>query len=704
MCLTENQHQIGSTFLLFPVSTVAPGDEIVGLIRLSLQPGWHIYWKNPGEAGFAPSFTWELPEGISLKSEPVWPAPTLFTQSGSPFYGYDGSVDWIIHLCFKDDMAPGSYTVNLQAFYLACDDMCVPFTSKVDSTFTVDLSLPKGSLHNIPENALPKIPVEIASKAALLKNSTLSLSLLLSEEKTALIKEVILFPETQHLFPVRTLPTWKRGEDSLQIETPLSAEGKQKIEASHSFSGLIQLVFKDRADTYSVQTTVEAPRAAPIIEEDTSSWKQADTSLEKNFSSLPLSMSAILLAAFIGGLLLNFTPCVLPVVGIKILHLISFKGEKQIFLHGLSFTFGVLLTFWTLAGSIYFLEHVGSSTLGWGFQLQQPLFVASLILALFIFSMNLFGLFELGSSLSSWAAEVEGSFRQKRPSLLVSFLSGLLATVVATPCTGPLLGSVLGFAATFDPKDGFYLFTAIGLGMAFPFLFITLFPVFIKILPRPGLWMIGLKQFFGFCMLGTIVWLLWVLESEVQSLSLILIFMSFFMLSLSLWIYGKWGSLLHVLPVRIIANIISLLFLVCGTVFLFLSFDSPAKECIEKALPQYQSITWKPYSKEALSHELELGKVVFVSFSAKWCLTCQANKLIFLAPGVAESFKQHGIVAMEADWTNGDEEITETLRSLGRNGVPVYAIFRHDKEPVLLQEILSPDVVIQAISSVSTES
>lgn len=692
---------IGSVHLMFPSQTVCPGDEIEGIVKLTLQPGWHTYWKNPGDAGLAPAFDWELPHGVTVK-EVIWPAPSLIKQADAVVYGYEGSPEWIVRLLFDKDMIPETQKVVLTAFFLACDGMCTPVTSQAEFSFTVSPSAPKNINWKLEDKVTSQFPTPLLVEKAILRNDSLSLTLPVTREIVSRTQNFILFPESSKIVPSNTKITWTKEDNGVTLNVPLLPEAAEELREIKQFSGLVQLDLKDTTTTYAVNVPIEytleqtpPPHPKPKL------WKEKDVSMEKIFSSLPASLSVILLAAFLGGIILNITPCVLPVVGIKMLHLLSFKGKGKVFLHGLSFTLGVLAAFWALAGVLYSLGHVGQ-TIGWGFQLQQPFFVSALILILFLFSLSLFGLFEFGTSIASFAGEVESSLI-KTPSYFSSFISGLFATVIATPCTGPLLGSVLGFAATFEPKEGFYLFTAMGFGMAFPFLLVTIFPSILKILPRPGPWMIGLKQFFGFLVLATVLWLLWVLHSEVLSLSLPLVLCSFFLLALAAWIFGRWCSPLRAWPLRFFGYMLSLLFLGVGTASFLLSFDSRLIPLVEKYMPKYPTISWIPYSECALDMELRKGHTVFIQFSAKWCLTCQANSVVFLSPKVIKAFQKNQIIPLYADWTNGDAEITEMLRSLGRNGVPVYAIFREGQEPVLLPEILTPEILVNALESVKTE-
>ena len=693
---TQDENDIGTVHLMFPSQSVAPGSDVEGIIKFKLMPEWHTYWKNPGDSGLAPSFDWELPHGIKLKAL-EWPTPSLIKQGDSSIYGYEGAPEWLVRLHFDDDLSAGSFKIRLTSFFLMCDGMCTPLTSQSEYTFTVTPSAPRNIEWNLAEVTTSKLPIPLSSGEAKVEGNTLSLTLPLAEEETALAQDCVLFPENQGLFSPSSALTWKKEETSFSVCIPLAPKGTDLLREKEKFSGLIQLAFKNTKKTFSFSVPVTYIATEPVRPSEPRLWKEKDLSSEKLFANLPSSMVAILFAAFIGGLLLNVTPCVLPVIGLRLLHLLSFRDKGRPFIHGIIFTLGILSAFWTLAGGLYFFQNMGHM-IGWGFQLQQPFFVVALIIILFIFSMNLFGVFEIGTSLAGWAGEIESSLT-KTPSYVASFINGIIATLIATPCTGPLLGSVLGFAATFDARDGFYLFSAIGLGMASPFLFVTLCPPLLRIIPRPGAWMVGLKQFFGFCLLGTILWLLWVLKGEVRSLSILFICLSFFLLALGSWIFGRWGTAFRSVAVRSLSSMLAFIFMLSGMAALLLSFDSQLVPIAEKLAPKFHAISWKPYSRSALEMELKKGKTVFVDFSAKWCLTCQVNRVIFINSRVVEAFQKNNIVALHADWTNGDVEITEMLRSLGRNGVPVYAIFKNDKEPLLLPEILSPDIVTVAIDA-----
>ena len=239
--------------------------------------------------------------------------------------------------------------------------------------------------------------------------------------------------------------------------------------------------------------------------------------------------------------------------------------------------------------------------------------------------------------------------------------------------------------------------------MSLPILIITAFPPLIRLLPRPGAWMVGLKQFFGFAVFATIAWLLWVLNEEVSSLSFVAVLSGFLAIAFGLWIYGRWGTPVRSMVTRVIGRACSLLFLAIGIVVLAASIDQRIGMWIQDTLPKRPTIEWQPYSTELRDGEVEKGNTVFVAFSARWCLTCQTNAVSFLPEKVEEAFKSHHIVALKADWTNGDPKITAELRALGRNGVPVYALYKKGRPPYLLPELVTPDIIVQSIQNVAEE-
>jgi len=411
------------------------------------------------------------------------------------------------------------------------------------------------------------------------------------------------------------------------------------------------------------------------------------------------SIWVALLFSFLGGIILNLMPCVLPVLSIKIMGIISQAHDEHTkpWQHGWVFTLGVLVSFWVLAGALLILK-AGGSQLGWGFQLQEPAFIIFLALFMFLFGLTMFGVFEMGTSLTT----VEGK-TGNRGGFLGSFISGVTATIVATPCTAPFMGSALGFALTQPVWASMLVFTSLGLGMASPFILISSVPALMKYIPKPGRWMESLKQFMGFLLVATVIWLLWVLGIQVGSNALIIVLFALLISAIAAWIYGRWGNLAMPKKTRIIAIIIALIILVGANSWVFMNIDDfsiSQKQVSVKG----EGLDWQPFSQEEVDKLIASDKPVFIDFTAAWCLSCQLNEQVaFSSEEVQDKFQELGITAFKADWTKRDAAITKALAKFGRHSVPLYVLYdgKKNTEPVLLPEIINPDIVLDALEQIN---
>jgi thiol:disulfide interchange protein DsbD len=401
------------------------------------------------------------------------------------------------------------------------------------------------------------------------------------------------------------------------------------------------------------------------------------------------------LFAFIGGMILNLMPCVLPVLSLKVLSFMR-QAEAQktrAWRHGLVFSAGVLTSFWVLAALLLILR-AGGQAVGWGFQLQSPYFVLILAAFFFLFGLNLFGVFEFGTSFASLAGVVENPAGYGH-----SFLTGVLAAVVATPCTAPFMGAALGFSLAQPATVSLLIFTCLGLGMAFPYLLLSFSPSLLAAMPKPGMWMISLEQFMGFLLMASVVWLLGIfgLQTGLASLNRALACLLAF--AFAAWMVGRWAGPANAFAMRFVARGIALL-VVAGALAWALSGLDAAED---PARPE--GLRWEPYSAERLASLRAEGKPVFIDFTAAWCLTCQVNERLALADRrVQEKFRELGVATLKADWTRRDEEITQALAGYGRNSVPLYVLYGRADEPVILPEILTPGQVLKALDEMGKEA
>jgi thiol:disulfide interchange protein DsbD len=373
----------------------------------------------------------------------------------------------------------------------------------------------------------------------------------------------------------------------------------------------------------------------------------------------------------------------------------SGSDKAKVVQHGLAFTLGVLVSFWALAGLLLFLR-AGGSQLGWGFQLQSPAFVFGMAVFLLIFALNMSGLFEVGLSATGAGAEL-----QSKEGLTGSFFTGALATLVATPCSAPFLAPALGAALSLSAVESFLVFTAIAVGLALPYLLLSIFPQAIKLLPKPGAWMETFKQFMAFPLYATVGWLLWVLAGQTQDddNALLNIAFAFVLVAMAAWAYGRFGQAFGKPVKQNIGRVLAALFLVTG---LWLGWPQEAKAAAttdgKPAAPQLAD--WEKWSPAAVDAALAAGRPVYVDFTARWCATCQTNKkVVFASQEVVDTFIARNVVRLKADWTNRDAAITEALAKWNRSAVPFNLIYwPGKKEPVILPELLTPGIVLEHLA------
>jgi thiol:disulfide interchange protein DsbD len=401
--------------------------------------------------------------------------------------------------------------------------------------------------------------------------------------------------------------------------------------------------------------------------------------------------------AFVGGLFLNLMPCVFPVLGIKVMGFVQHAqgDQRRLKFQGLAFLGGVLISFWILAGLLIALR-AGGESVGWGFQLQSPVFVTLLALLFLLMALNLSGVFEMGMRLQSAAGSIHS--RQDRGPVVDAFLSGVLATIIATPCTAPFMGAALGYTLSQSAFVSLIVFTFVALGVAAPVVALSMFPGWLKRLPRPGAWMDGFKQFMAFPLYATVVWLVWVLGSQQGNDGTAALLLGMVIVALGAWLYGKWQL---EYPVRALVAAFALLILGAAIAWPGAMVDRGVEAAGQAAGKE----SWVPFSKEKVAKLRGQGRAVFIDFTATWCITCQVNKRVALNDKeVLRRFSELNIVRVKADWTVKDAAITEALAEFGRNGVPLYVFYPATGEAKLLPEILTPAIVLSSLGNPVTVS
>ncbi len=668
-------------------TSIQPGRPFWVALKMNHDAHWHSYWINPG-TGYPTSLDWKLPEGFTA-GPIVWPTPHVVKDTTGQVtgLGYENENFLFTQITPPAGLAPGSdITLQAKAGWLMCKDSCVPGEAQLELTRPLMASLvaDNSSPAQKIREALAQLPKPDASWTAIATRHEKFLTLRLTPATGQTHRPTELhFFDQDALLDYSAPQTLREENGSYVLSLPLSSEGKPEVTR---LTGVL---------TSATGWSAGSNYGGIVIDVPFSSSANSGSQLSALNSQLPPAATGgllgTLLLAFVGGLILNLMPCVFPVIGIKILGFVNQSGNdrKKITLHGLVFASGVLVSFWTLAGVLLVLR-AGGSQLGWGFQLQSPAFVFGMAVFMLIFALNMSGLFEVGLS----ATGVGGTLQMK-DGYGGSFFTGALATLVATPCSAPFLAPALGAALSLSAVESLLIFTAIAIGLATPYLLLSIFPQAIKLLPRPGAWMETFKQFMAFPLYATVGWLLWVLAGQTKDddNALLLIAFGFVLVAMATWVYGRFGQA-HGKPSRQWFGRIA-----AAALFATGLATGWPKGTSDATTTDYQ-VTWEKWSPEAITAAQQAGNFVYVDFTARWCATCQTNKAaIFHNDALLAEFGKRHVVLLRGDWTNKDPKITAELARWNRSAVPFNLIYAPSKpEPVILPELLTAGKVLDALT------
>lgn len=690
--------------------TIKPGRPFWVAIKVNIQEGWHSYWKNPGDTGAATTIEWELPPGFTAGST-EWPFPQRFELNSIIGFGYEGDF-WVLTPITPPQNLSADHPIEIAANinWLVCSDTnCLPGESKAKLSLSVSPQEPKTRADQATSFADSRSKMAQRQWKAEVERKESLIVLKLQAPSFTPYNKANFFPETKNLIDNQTEATWTKDETNPQQYVMSFKEKENKGKAISSLKGVLVVYSEGEKKPEVVEINVpvsgkanEAIAMADEVEKEEIPLKNPDSvaTIVSSDHAFDGGVGLAIVLAFVGGLLLNLMPCVLPVVSFKILSFVKLSGQSRTITlkHGLAFSFGVILSFWVLAGLLLILQAYGRSV-GWGFQLQEPIFVALLAALLFVFGLSLFGVFELGASLTGLA-----NSSPSKTGLMGSFFSGVLATAVATPCTGPFLGTAIGFAVTLPPISSLMIFTSLGLGMSSPYLLLAAFPQLLRFLPKPGNWMVTFKELMGFLMVATAIWLVWVFGAQTNNLGVALLLSGLFFFGIGCWIMGKWGTPVQSSIVRRIAYFCVVATFSLGGFTIFTSTE-PWVEAYGGSHNASDESSWEPFSEERIAELQKQGIPVFVDFTAKWCLICQANHYILTKDDVEAKFKELGVVKMKADWTKNDPAITKALRQFGRSGVPLYLLYgtTAGENPAILPQVLTTDIVIDYLDQISVK-
>ena len=640
-----------------------------------MAPGWHTYWQNPGDAGLATSVEWDLPAGFHA-GDFAWPVPRRIIEPGDiEVFAYKGETLPVATITPPDKLDAGEITLRAKASWLVCETICIPGKADLELTLPVSetaspahAKLFEKSASSLPSTDPP--PVQVAWTA-----TPTGWNLGLRDVKEFTGADFFPYADSEH-------PAGRTAHRAIANGT---ADLAIPVDASAPVRGVLVLDEGDRREGWVLDSSSTSGAPAPA-------------------AKVPSALWTYLLFGFLGGFILNLMPCVLPVISLKVFGFMRQAGESRasILKHGFAFVAGIFVWFLGLAAVIIALKAAGSEVT-WAFQFQNPWFNYAIGAVVFLFALNLFGVFEivLPGRAASGIAEASG-----HGGLAGSFAQGILATLLATPCTAPFLGTALGFAFSQTPAVIIAMFASIAAGMGFPYVLLSAQPGWMKFLPKPGAWMERLKQFMGFPLLATLLWLLYVIGQQRGTDAVIWAAASYLFLGLAAWLYGSFLGPLSSPRARglsilgIFLSLLAGLGYFAGTLFAKSAGAEPAKHGSSSA----DGIAWVPYSEAELQRLLSENKPVFLDFTADWCLTCKFNERTAInTQAVREAFDKLGIVPMKADWTNSNPEITRALARFDRVGVPFYLFFAPGKadKPVILPELLTEQIVLRAIGASS---
>ncbi len=691
--------------LVFPGGSLYPGVSSDSGLYFKLEPGWHIYWKNPGDAGEPPHIQWTLPAGITA-GPMQFPAPKRLPLGPLMDYGYEDEVLFPFKLDAAKTVKAGQIVVHAKVDWLVCRGSCIPGKAELETSFRVfpeepmvaTVSPSDAALFKQLGHALPKSLPPSAKPVFQPTPTGFRLAVATGKQETEAAffpadQDILDNPAPQKLTPTATGLILDLKKDANLTANPAQLRGVLELSGGRAYEivalpGVIATLEKHAsgpkglADSGALGAGAEAPAYhTPASAAIQGSW---------------LSLLRVSCLAFLGGLLLNLMPCVFPVLFLKGLALVH-SGHKELHnlrAHGLVYAAGILVSFWALVGALLGLRAAGA-TLGWGFQFQSPVFLALMAGLLFFLGLSLAGQFEIGLTLTG-----AGDSLASKQGYAGSFFTGVLAVVVATPCTAPFMGAAIGYALSAPAAVTFAVFTALALGLAAPYVALTLQPAWTRLLPRPGVWMEILRQAISVPIFITVIWLAWVLASAYGAGALSALLASFLLLAIAGWFLGRW-------PARRWATVVAALILL-GVVALAVLVPRWLAEADVQAdhagstMSNSASINgWESWSADAVTRYQAQGRPVFVDFTASWCLSCQVNERVALdQPSVQQAFKSANVALLRADWTRHDEAITQALTALGRSGVPAYALYiPGESNPRLLPEVLTPGIVTDALSN-----
>lgn len=677
-----------SVNLLLPVETARPGDTVLAGIQLRMEPKWHTYWKNPGDAGGPTEIEWQMPKGITV-GEIQWPAPERYDAEGITTFVYHDEVTLLVPIKLDTQLASGPLEIKATVSWLECEELCLPGETTVSAQLTIGSESkpsPASALIESAQGYLPREDGPTGLKADWEGPPEANERHLLFEWPSNGATKADFYPDASDDYEVQLTPE-KLPVDASRIAMRIAVKSESG-NRPEAITGIIVQTFEGKRQAFAVKLVP---------------GEEMNSAVPTGAPKSPLSggTAKFLVLALLGGLILNLMPCVLPILSLKVLHIVNQRGTPASHArkHAFVYLLGVLASFWVLAGLV-----MAGRLASWGEQFQDPRFVVAMTILMTLIGLNLFGVFEV---ILPGTATNEAEKLTSKKGYSGSFFTGALSVVLGASCVAPMLAAAVGWAISQTPLMIFLAFSMIGVGLALPFVLLSFFPALQKLLPKPGAWMEKFKIALGFPMLATAVWLLSQTADHFGSSGPLWVGLFLVTLGIAAWIYGEFhqrGS-----KRRGLAALLALIIVGGGYAWAMeheLNWRNPPID-----LPgtsggvnntSEKGIAWQPWSSDAVSKAQAEGRPVLVDFTANWCLTCQLNKKTSLEiESVEKKLKEINAVSLLGDYTRKNPEITAELKRFERAGVPLVLVYPKDasKPPQILPTILTPEIVLNALDA-----
>ena len=671
--------------LVAAVTNVGNQKQIPLGLHFKLKKGWKIYWRSPGDAGFPPRLNWSGSNNLAT-ADIQWPAPMRFSVLGFDTQGYKDEVVFPLRVTLRKSGEALKARAKLD--YLACKEICIPYTAQLTLTLPAGPSNTSAYAHLINrfQSLVPGDGTRLGLK---IENA------FFTDEKPKPMLTVTASSATPFTKP----DLFIEGSKNIQFGKPRVTLTNTKTEAKFNIPifGLKDLKGGSRS-------FINSPVTLTLVDGMKSAEKRLNVALKTSGAQSPNVVSGsiwqIIFFALLGGLILNLMPCVLPVLSIKLLGVVNHGGREP---RGVRLSFiasaaGIIFSFLVIAAGLLLLKSAGMS-IGWGIQFQHPWFLITMAIIVTLFACNLWGFFEV--SLPRWIADA-GEQTSHVQGLGGHFSTGVLATLLATPCSAPFLGTAIGFALSRGAFEIWIIFTALGMGLALPYLLVAALPGLATRLPRPGAWMVNLRKILGFALAVTALWLLLVLESLIGLMAAGLSALFLAAITVILYVHYRRKPILKKNAWVAVAAFMALAFV--GPIWLAETPNASTSQA--KAAGHKEAGQWVTFDESKIHQLVNQGKTVFVDVTADWCLTCQVNKALVLeTKSMRGHFKANKIIRMKADWTRPNETIAHYLAKFGRYGIPFNAIYGpRTPNGIALPELLSESAILQALEQARSQT